>query len=152
MLFPTDYQDARTRFRSMAEAAGFVLESYEHPTRRGPQNEILACDTARLGPADAETILVISSGTHGVEGFCGSGCQAELLASGILQDMPDNLAVLLVHAVNPYGFAWLRRTNEDNIDLNRNFIDHAHAPANPAYDEIHNWLVPQDWGDVTGAV
>ena len=29
---------------------------------------------------------------------------------------------MLIHALNPYGFAWLRRWNEDNIDLNRNFL------------------------------
>jgi len=145
MLFPLDYADGRARFRGMAQAAGFTVESHVHPYQTGPQGDVLACDVARLGPADAEKVLVVSSGTHGVEGFCGSGCQAALLASGVLQDMPDDSAVVLVHAINPYGFAWLRRTNEDNIDLNRNFIDHANAPANPAYDEIHDWVVPADW-------
>ena len=145
MLFPVDYADARARFRDMAPAAGFALESHVHPDHTGPKGEVLACDVARLGPPDAANVILISSGTHGVEGFCGSGCQANLLASGMLAEMPADTAVVLVHAINPYGFAWLRRTNEDNIDLNRNFIDHAHAPANPAYDEIHEWVVPADW-------
>ena len=30
--------------------------------------------------------------------------------------------MVLIHAMNPYGFAWLRRVNEHNIDLNRNFL------------------------------
>ncbi|MFM7783425.1 MAG: DUF2817 domain-containing protein, partial [Gammaproteobacteria bacterium] len=59
--------------------------------------------------------------------------------------LPRGTALVLVHAVNPFGFAWLRRTNEDNIDLNRNFVDHSRVPANPAYDEIHDWLVPREW-------
>ena len=29
---------------------------------------------------------------------------------------------VLVHVLNPYGMAWLRRTNENNVDLNRNFL------------------------------
>ena len=30
----------------------------------------------------------------------------------------------MIHALNPFGFAHLRRANEDNVDLNRNFVDH----------------------------
>lgn len=145
LLFPLDYADARRRFVDMATEAGFAMTAYVHPGERGPGGEALACDVACRGPEDARDILLVSSGTHGVEGFCGSGCQAELLRSGLLGDLPSHTAVLLVHALNPYGFAWLRRTNEDNVDLNRNFVDHSRHRPNPAYDEIHDWLVPADW-------
>ena len=145
MLFSTDYADARERFRELASRADFSLESYAHPTKKGPGGETLACDVARLGPMDAKTVILISSGAHGVEGFCGSGCQAELLASDLMEGLPRDTAIVLVHAVNPYGFAWLRRTNEDNIDLNRNCVDHSLEYPNPGYDEIHDWLVPKDW-------
>lgn len=144
-LFPTDYRNGRERFLELTRGAGHAITSYTHPTQRGPAGEHLACDVARFGPRDARNLLLVSSGTHGVEGFCGSGAQAALLSSGLLRDLPKDAAVLLVHAVNPYGFAHLRRTNEDNIDLNRNFIDHSRAPQNPAYDEIHQWLVPAEW-------
>jgi len=144
-MFPTDYQDARRRFAALTGQAGFTLTSYVHPARRGPAGEELACDVAYRGPTNPASILLVSSGTHGVEGFCGSGCQAALLTDGILDSMPSDAGIVLVHALNPYGFAWLRRTNEDNVDLNRNFVDHSHARPNPAYDEIHRWLVPEDW-------
>jgi hypothetical protein len=49
--------------------------------------------------------------------------------------------------VNPYGFAWRRRVNEDNIDLNRNFIDHKNHPVNEGYQEIAELLEPADWND-----
>lgn len=143
--FPDDYDDARRTFVSLAAEHGFILTAHVHPSQRGPRGQELACDTAWLGPVDAKRVLLISSGTHGVEGYCGSGCQAALLRSGLFSDLHDDTAVLLVHAVNPYGFAWLRRTNEDNVDLNRNFIDHRHVTRNTAYDEIHNWLVPPEW-------
>jgi hypothetical protein len=145
MLFPADYADARARFRKLASEKGFSLESFAHPSRRAPDGGELVCDVARKGAAAAKRILILSSGTHGVEGFCGSRCQAELLVSGMLDGWAEDCAVVLVHAINPYGFAWLRRTNEDNIDLNRNFIDHRSHPDNPAYDEIHGWLIPEDW-------
>ena len=53
-----------------------------------------------------------------------------------------------MHALNPYGFAWLRRANEDNIDLNRNFHDFSKAlPSSSAYEELHDWLIPEEWND-----
>lgn len=56
------------------------------------------------------------------------------------------MALLLVHAVNPYGFAHLRRVNEDNVDLNRNSADFAAvASANPAYIEVDPLLLPDTW-------
>jgi len=66
--------------------------------------------------------------------------------------MPPDLRVVMVHAINPYGFANLRRVNEDNIDLNRNFIDHdTGPPANPAYDELSDIVAPDSyWRVATG--
>ena len=56
------------------------------------------------------------------------------------------VAVLYIHALNPYGFSWWRRTTHENVDLNRNFRDFgAPLPRNEAYDEIADLLVPQAW-------
>ncbi|HWL63153.1 MAG TPA: M14 family metallopeptidase [Steroidobacteraceae bacterium] len=143
--FATDYADARRRIRDRAAAADFELQEYRHGGQVGPAGEALATDVARSGPKDAPFTLLISSGTHGVEGFCGSGCQNALLESGVLRSLPAHISVVLVHAVNPFGFAHLRRVNEDNVDCNRNFIAHDSHPANPAYDELHPLLVPADW-------
>jgi len=47
-------------------------------------------------------------------------------------------------AINPYGFAHLRRSNEDNIDLNRNFIDHTKPyPENEGYEELADVILPK---------
>jgi hypothetical protein len=57
-------------------------------------------------------------------------------------------AILLVHAINPFGFAWIRRVNEDNVDLNRNFIDHGRpAPENPGYRELRDLICPREWSE-----
>jgi hypothetical protein len=54
------------------------------------------------------------------------------------------MALLLVHAVNPFGFAWLRRVNESNVDLNRNFLRHPDEHvANPGYDELYEAINPR---------
>ena len=57
-----------------------------------------------------------------------------------------DVALVFIHAVNPYGFSQLRRVNEDNVDLNRNFRDFSHPPArNAAYAEVHAMMVPAEW-------
>jgi Protein of unknown function (DUF2817) len=62
------------------------------------------------------------------------------------------VTVLLVHAVNPYGFSHNRRVTEDNVDLNRNFWDFSKPlPENPRYSEIHDALVPSDWDGLARA-
>ena len=145
--FAANYADARAGFIAAVRRRGLPLETHAHPLK-GAQGEDLATDCAVLGVADAPSLLVVTSGTHGVEGFCGSGCQRALLEDEDVARRIEagGVAVLLVHAVNPYGFSHLRRANEDNVDLNRNFRTFADAKdTNPAYAEVHDLLVPADW-------
>jgi hypothetical protein len=143
----TDFAEARARFLDAAAAAGAPVVHHPHPLA-GPGGEALATDVAVLGRPDAPARLLVMSGTHGVEGFAGSACQEAWLARRAA--LPADLAVVLVHAINPYGFAWIRRVNEDNVDLNRNCIDFgAPVPANPGYDDLADALVPQRWDATT---
>jgi predicted deacylase len=143
--FSADYPDARERFCAAAARAGAHLNHYPLPRHSGPQGESLSIDVARLGPESATDALVVLSGTHGVEGLAGAGCQVGFLIDRLYQALPSSACVLLVHALNPHGFAWLRRVNEDNVDLNRNFIDFSHPPSSAAYEPLHPWLVPTEW-------
>lgn len=145
--FSDTYAQARQRFLAAAGDLNHSIQSHVHPDRRGAQGEALTIDVLRLGRRDARRLLIISSGVHGVEGFCGSGCQVALLHDAELRQRIDasEVAVLLIHAVNPFGFSWMRRVNEDNIDLNRNFIDFEAAPPNPAYGPLDALLIPASW-------
>ncbi len=103
---------------------------------------------ARLGPRDASRVLITISATHGAEGFCGSGAQVGSFEVGLGRELPADTALVAIHAINPYGFAWLRRVTEDNVDLNRNFVDHsAPLPRNPGYDELADAICPSEWQD-----
>jgi len=144
--FSPDYATARERFRSTAQGTRASLASYEVPERRGQQNEPLTIDVARLAAERAESALVILSGTHGVEGFCGSGCQVGFFTDRLYEALPRSACAVIIHALNPYGFSWLRRVNEDGVDLNRNFVDFSRPlPSSAAYEPLHEWLVPADW-------
>ena len=140
--FSQDYAEARTRFGKACAAAGVPVQAYANP-RRGPAGEALGLDAAWFGGRDARRVLVTISATHGVEGFCGAALQLDWIARYAAGPLPPDLAVLHIHALNPHGFAWLRRVNEDGVDLNRNFVDFAAPlPSNPGYEELHAALLP----------
>jgi len=146
--FAHRYAEARDKFHSAARARQLVVETHALPDLHGVDGEPLAMDVALLGVAEAPGLLVLSSGTHGIEGYCGSGCQVGLLRDPqFVAEVHDaRIAVLFVHAVNPWGFSYGRRVNEDNVDLNRNFRDFAQPlPQNEAYAEVHPLLLPDVW-------
>jgi hypothetical protein len=128
--------ECRARFLSICAERGYVPASYEHPLR-GPDEATLYTDSVLIGPSDASNVLVIVSGTHGVEGYAGSLCQARWLNDFGPNSLGADTAVLLIHMLNPWGAAWRRRHNEDNVDLNRSFIDRGvQPPVNAAHDEL----------------
>ena len=146
--FAQSYAEAREKFLAAGRARGARLFRHVHPSERGAQGEELSIDLAQIGDERSPALLLLTSGTHGVEGFCGSGCQVALLHDDTFQAAVErcDASVLMLHALNPYGFSHLRRANEDNADLNRNFVDFSSPlPSNPAYAEIHALLLPGAW-------
>ncbi len=134
--FRPDYAACRDYFLDLANASGGALVRAANRAM-GPGGIELSTEFMRLGPSRAERALILVSGTHGAEGFAGSAIQCAWLAAARGGVLPDNLAVLLVHGLNSFGFAHLRRVNEINVDLNRNFIDHeAEHPHNEGYAQI----------------
>ncbi len=143
--FAADYQQARRKFLEAADNAGARLEHHRHPLK-GPDGGALYMDVALIGNPDADRVMLCACGIHGAEGFCGSGAFVGWLRSGDYRALEDNVRVVLVHPLNPHGFAWLRRVNEDNIDLNRNFLDFSQPlPENPGYEDLHHLMLPDDW-------
>ncbi len=145
--FSASYRQARERFLDAADAAGLLVEARRHP-EKGREGEDLFMDVAREGDPNAPRLLVLSSACHGVEGFCGSGVQVNALRDAAWREHAarHGVAVLYIHALNPYGFSHLRRTTQENVDLNRNFHDFAQPlPRNPAYGELHDLLFPDHW-------
>jgi hypothetical protein len=136
-LLAEDYMQSRAAFRRDAAAAGAKLECY----RLAPQGETdLSVDVACLGPQAAESVVVIVAGTHGVEAYAGAACVRHLLRRDAAWGGPG-VAFVLVHALNPWGFANNCRVTEENIDLNRNFVDFgAGLPPSTGYAKLHEVL------------
>ena len=136
-LFPDDYSSGRQRWLVQL---GSEMRWFSYPCPgTGPEGEALFTDTAWIGPEDAINILVLIAGTHGIEGFAGTAIEIDflrLIANGHIV-LPVNTAVLMVHALTPWGYAWLRRCDADGVDLNRNVVDFSRPlPENTGYGEL----------------
>jgi len=142
--FSPDYLTSRRRFREAAKEIGCTTGAAEIGVQ-GPDGQPLTIDFAKLGPNDASKLLIVSSGTHGVEGFFGAAVQQALLEGELKNgSLPADTAVLLIHAMNPFGFAFRRRVTEDNVDLNRNFMmtEDGFEGAHPDYVRLEPLLNP----------
>lgn len=145
--FSHSYQQARQKFLEAAQSAGLAVQSHYHPLP-GRDGESMAMDVVRDGPADAAQVLIISSACHGVEGYCGSGVQVHALRHAAWRQAAQaaGVAVLYIHALNPYGFSHIRRVTHENVDINRNFHDYSKPlPINMAYREVQPMLLPEVW-------
>ena len=140
--FSPNYTTARAQFRTALEKAGGRLAALQLDAK-GPNEEDLTIDIAWFGAEKPKRVLVHSSGLHGVEAFAGSAIQLQWLDEGI-PSIPEDSALVLVHVLNPFGMAWLRRFNENSVDLNRNFLgpEEAYEGAPKGYDVLDSFLNP----------
>ncbi len=142
--FSPDYPTARSRFRSTAAAAGARLQSHRIDAA-GPDGVELSIDVAAWGGPERRRAVVVSGGLHGVEGLLGSAVQSAWVEERFRRDaLPGDVRLVMLHGLNPFGFAWRRRVNEDNVDLNRNFLlpGEPYAGAPPHYPELDGLLNP----------
>jgi hypothetical protein len=141
-FFSPDYATARARFIDLAQkkqANTFQINL----SAKGPQGLPLTIDIAIFGSQKPKKVMLHCSGLHGIEGFAGSAIQLALLSE--IVEPPDDCAMVFVHTLNPFGMAWLRRVNENNVDLNRNFLgeDEAYAGAPDHYTRLNPMLNPE---------
>ncbi len=144
-FYSSTYDEARQRFRVAAERVSQRLEQHAIPVDGCADGE-LTIDVAVIGDDNADRSVILSSGLHGAEGFLGSAIQlACLTAAGRNALQLTNARMILIHGINPYGFKFLRRCNEDNIDLNRNFLSEAgeYQGAPDGYAELDAFLNPR---------
>ncbi len=151
-MFARAFGPARARFLAAATAAGARLaQAAMLPDRSGPAGELLAVDLAWLDPpGSVADWIVVLSGTHGIEGYCGSALQSTWLERG-RERLASNCGVLMVHALNPWGMAWWSRSDHEGIDLNRNFLEFPAAVDNPGYTELHPLLCSPQLDAITQA-
>lgn len=144
-LFPSTYEDSRARFLRDVELIRpkwHVSRLDSHPLKIDPS---LSIDWFRAEPQTRENLIVISTALHGIEGYIGSVMLKLFMDEFVPRLDPTNTGLLLIHAINPWGMKHRRRYNENNADLNRNFLwDENFDPSvNPDYDALFPLLNPQ---------
>ena len=144
--FSLDYPAARTKFQAAIRYRKGTLAAYPHPSAFGRHGEVLSIDVGVIGPKDAPNSLLVISGTHGLEGRCGSAAQVGWLLGDGAAALPAQTNVVMIHAINPWGVSHGFRTTENNVDINRNFVDFTQPlPENPHYQTLHTMRTPRDW-------
>ena len=148
--FLTDYESIRAHLQERAaewECGGAVVETYSYAV---DASDGLYIDTFYLPSTDERTnLIVLTTGVHGIEGYIGAVMLDVFFAEIYPELNRENTGVLVVANVNPYGMKYMRRYNENNVDLNRNFIldwENFDLASNKDYPKVEKFLGP------TGAV
>lgn len=149
LWFSKSYAEAAGRFAIACQELTSAGHNVSHQRLKlgikGPEAEELAIDIAVIGSLDSGKAIMSSSGVHGVEGYPGSAIQLSIMDKLAKSPPFDDHAVILIHAVNPYGMAWWRRFNENNVDLNRNFLrtDEHYSGVPEGYEEVKDFINPK---------
>jgi predicted deacylase len=143
-LFPESYTASRARFIQdfellRAKWADSRIESSSLKT-----DASLSIDYAWAEPRRKENLVIISTGLHGIEGYVGSAMLKIFMEEFAPRLNTENTGLLLVHAINPFGMHNRRRYNENNVDINRNFVrdENFDPQGNPDYEPLVPLLNP----------
>lgn len=139
--YSSSYKEAKERFLKAAKDLNSQIYTYQPETLAQPD---LTIDVSITGDR-SKPVLVVSSGVHGVEGFFGSAVQLAWLEGMKRKGVDKDICTIFIHAVNPFGFANIRRVNEENVDLNRNFLpeNQCYRGAPDSYKDLNEFLNPE---------
>lgn len=146
--FKDNYSHSRADFTqfSAAWSSGKLSHGtpFKVPSEKDPD---LTVDSILIGNASDKNLVVIVSGVHGPETFASSAIQHFFLNEKAELFVKKNVSLLLIHAMNPYGFKYGRRVTEANVDLNRNFFIPdkdftTYEALNPSFKSLKAYLDP----------
>ena len=138
--FYESYDDIRARLQTLTAELGVDIHSYAIDAE-----DDLYIDSFYLPAAEKRNLIVLTTGVHGMEGYIGATMLDVFFAEIYPALDSENTGVLVVANVNPYGMKYLRRYNENNVDLNRNFIldwDSFDLSSNKEYPKVNTFLGP----------
>ena len=145
-LFPESYENSRLRFRENVSVIRSNWPSAALGQHRLSGDEELTIDwISSPGLKENARLLLFTTGEHGIEGYVGSAMLQRFIHAYLPLLNPDDTGILLVHAINPWGMRYKRRTNANNVDLNRNFVislDEIDPDFNPGYTRLDAFLNP----------
>lgn len=99
---------ARALFLTACQRAAIPVTAYRAVSYENRQP--LYCDVARLGSPNAPSVIVLCGGAQGAAGYVHAAICSGFLSARMQRLVDRDVAVLLVHALNPWGFIWPPRT------------------------------------------
>ena len=142
--FPSGFEDSRKRFRENCSRRTASPDDFCRSFQiTSPSDKDLTIDYGFFSRGN-DRLVVIQSGIHGSEAIPGAAVQELVLEEYLTRLLDRHFDVLLIHALNPYGFKYLRRTDEFNVNLNRNFVVDAkdYRKPNPDYERLRSLFEP----------
>jgi hypothetical protein len=150
---PDSYEQSRERFRTRLDLLRPLwpasrLTSIPQPYEPDLTTDVISAAAGLFGSGTAEQLrlLVLSTGLHGIEGYLGSAALELFFEEYLSRLDPLTTGLLLIHAINPWGMKYWKRTNPANVDLNRNFFERDFAMLkdfNTDYPALSPFLNPQ---------
>ena len=144
--FYTTYEEVRAHLSERVESLKQSGVTVEYNTYAIDAADDLYIDNIYL-PANKENtnLIILTTGVHGMEGYIGSA-MLDVFFEDIYPTIDtDKTGILIVANVNPYGMKYMRRYNENNVDLNRNFIEDWSTfdlSSNKEYPKVDKFLQP----------
>lgn len=135
--FAADYDTSRRMFKEACGKHTGILKAF-------PIIEDCTIDLFYREGTEKQKLLFLASGQHGIEGYVGAGL-IQCFLEEYLPYLNPSIGIVLVHGMNPWGMKHYRKTNEHNVDLNRNFMldfTKATTDANPFYMEAEKLFQP----------
>ena len=139
--FYTSYDEIRAHLQELTAQLDVQITSHAIDAEDG-----LYIDSFYMPSQEAQTnLIVLTTGVHGMEGYIGA-TMLDVFFQEIYPTLdPSDTGVLVVANVNPYGMKYYRRYNENNVDLNRNFIldwNTFDLASNKEYPKVDTFLGP----------
>ena len=145
--FYTTYDDVRNHLADRVETLSQSGIDVEYTTYAIDAEDDLYIDNIYLPATETCTnLIVLTTGVHGMEGYIGSVMLDVFFEETYPTLNTKNTGILIVANVNPYGMKYMRRYNENNVDLNRNFIedwDNFDLSSNKEYPKVVDFLQPE---------
>ena len=144
--FYNTYAEVRRHLKEKVESLKDSGIEVEYTTYAVDESDDLYIDNIYLpSTGEKKNLIVLTTGVHGMEGYIGS-VMLDVFFEEIYPTLDTSTTGILVVAnVNPYGMKYMRRYNENNVDLNRNFIedwDNFDRASNTEYPKVESFLQP----------
>lgn len=147
-VFFNEYDEVRAHLQERVtelEQLGYNPTLHSHAIN---EQDGLYIDTIYVpSKGEQKNLIVLTTGVHGIEGYIGS-VMLDVFWDDVYKSIDSNTTgVLVIANVNPYGMKYHRRYNENNVDLNRNFIldwSEFDMTVNKDYPKCDEFLGPKE--------